>query len=56
MVLTDGGFANQMSAVVLVLAEIRQFREFVITNPDASNKMNSCTYLMRELIKKILAK
>lgn len=56
LVLKKGGSAGQMSSVILVLAEIKEFRNFVITSPDAANERNYCTFLIRKIFKSILAK
>ena len=40
MLLTEGGKQNQVSSVLLVLLEIKGFRKFILTHPDAaSDKM-----------------
>ena len=56
MVLSDGGSAGQIAAIALVLAEIKEFRNFVITSPDAANEKNHGTFFIRRIIKAMLAK
>lgn len=56
MVLNDGGNHGQISSVILVLLEIKSFRKFVITFPDAAYKRMHCTFLIRKIFKHVLAK